>query len=309
MRGELSPETAVLAGLLTVAAVLSVIMSILRARTGSATAARRMRTFVHQATSETEELRPFGERVIQPLLNALTGPLLRFTPRAFVAATQEKIAHAGLGIGAVEFTGIRLAVTLAGLILGGLFAATDQGLPAWQRLLIPFGGFAIGWYVPGVVLSSAAGRRQKAIRKVLPATIETLSISIEAGLSFDGALAHTSQRFKNPLSDELNRTFVEFQMGRTRRQALEDLSRRIGLIEVDRFASLVAQSEAMGVPLSKSLHDQAIELRAGQRQQAQGQARTAPIKMMFPLVLLILPTLFVVILGPTVAQILSGGFL
>lgn len=305
----LPPGTSELAGLLVAAAGLSILLYYLRGQsTSSSKERRRMKTFVagRAVAQDPDAQRPFGDRVIRPILTTLAGPLLRLTPTTVIASTREQLIHAGVGMGPVEFLGVRAIVAAIGLV-AGLLAATSEDLPPWLRLLLPFMTTALGYALPGVFLSRIVGGRQKTIRRALAPTLEMLSISIEAGLAFDGAIAHVSQRFKNPLSDELRRMFVEFQMGRTRRQALTDFSGRIGLLQVDRFVQTVIQGEAMGVPLSRALADQAVELRNAQRQAAESAARTAPIKMMFPLVLMILPALFIIILGPTVANLLGGG--
>lgn len=306
---NLPAGTAELAGLLVTAAFLSFLLFWLIRRSGmGATTRRRMNAFVREhatGAADTEERRPFSQRIIQPILATVAGPLLQLTPGTLLTSTREQLVHAGVGLGAVEFVGLRLVFAALGLV-GGSALATSDSLPPWLRLLAPFIGVALGYSLLGIFLSRLVKTRQKKILRVLAPTLEVLSISIEAGLAFDGAIAHVSQRFKNPLSDELRRMFVEFQMGRTRRQALTDFAGRIGIRQVDRFVLTVVQGEAMGVPLSKALSDQAIELRNAQRQAAEAAARTAPIKMMFPLVLLILPALFMIILGPTVANLLSG---
>jgi tight adherence protein C len=305
----LPPGVSELAGLLMAAAGLSLLLFYLRSQsTAGSTTSRRMRTFVSDRTvaADPDAQRPFGERVMRPILTTLAGPLLRLTPGTVLASTREQLIHAGVTMGPVEFLGLRFVIAAIGLVAGSL-AATSEDLPSWLRLLMPFITVALGYALPGVFLSRIVSGRQKTIRRALAPTLEMLSISIEAGLAFDGAIAHVSQRFKNPLSDELRRMFVEFQMGRTRRQALTDFAGRIGLLQVDRFVQTVIQGEAMGVPLSRALQDQAIELRNAQRQAAESAARTAPIKMMFPLVLMILPALFIIILGPTVATLLGGG--
>src|SRR6266566_3804588 len=114
----------------------------------------------------------------------------------------------------------------------------------------------------------------------------------------DGAIAQVVLRWKNPLSEELRRLLLEFQMGRDRRQALRELARRTALPDVGRFVNAVIQADTLGVGLAKVLQDQALELRTKRRQRAEELARLAPVKMMFPMVLLIFPALFLVILGP-----------
>lgn len=302
--------TAELAGLLVTAAFLSVLLFWLGQLSGAgATARRRIKTFVRErpaSAADGEEQRPFRERIIQPILTTLARPLIAFTPGTVLTSAREQLIHAGVSMGAVEFVGLRFVFAALGLV-GGAALATSDALPPWLRLLAPFLGAGFGYALLGIVLSRLVKSRQRKVLRVLAPTLEVLAISIEAGLAFDGAIAHVSQRFKNPLSDELRRMFVEFQMGRTRRQALTDFAARIGLRQIDRFVLTIVQGEAMGVPLSKALSDQAVELRNAQRQAAEAAARVAPIKMMFPLVLLILPALFMIILGPTVANLLGGG--
>ncbi len=305
----LPPGVPELAGLLVAAAALSLLLFYVKSGSAAGSSERRrMKAFVreHAVAADAEEQRPFGERVVRPVLRTLAGPLLRLMPGTVLSSTRVQLIHAGIGMGPVEFLGLRGVAASLGLVLGSL-AATSDDLPSWLRLLMPFISTALGYALPGVFLSRIVKTRQKRIRRALAPTLEMLSISIEAGLAFDGAIAHVAQRFKNPLSDELRRMFVEFQMGRTRRQALQDFAARIGVLQVNRFVQTVVQGEAMGVPLSRALQDQAIELRNAQRQAAEAAARTAPIKMMFPLVLLILPALFIIILGPTVATLLGGG--
>lgn len=132
-----------------------------------------------------------------------------------------------------------------------------------------------------------------------------LALSTEAGLAFDGAISQVVQRRRNPFSDELRRLLLEFQMGRDRKEALRELARRTGLQDVARFTNAVIQADTLGVGLAKVLQDQAAELRVKRRQRAEELTRIAPIKMMFPMVLLIFPALFVVILGPAVPRLLA----
>jgi tight adherence protein C len=133
-----------------------------------------------------------------------------------------------------------------------------------------------------------------------------LALSAEAGLSFDGAIGQVAHRWNNALSDEFRRLLVEFQMGRERRHALRELADRSGVAELARFANAVVQADSLGVPLSRVLHEQSAEIRLRRRQRAEELARKAPVKMLFPMVGLIFPALFVVILGPAVPRLLEA---
>ena len=164
-------------------------------------------------------------------------------------------------------------------------------------------GGAAGFVTPGIAITMITRGRRKAMQRALIPSLDMLALSAEAGLAFDGAIAQVVLRWRNPLSDELRRLLLEFQMGRERKQALRGLARRTGLPDLLKFVNAVIQADTLGVGLAKVLADQALELRTKRRQRAEEQARIAPVKMMFPMVLLIFPALFVVILGPAVPKL------
>jgi tight adherence protein C len=208
------------------------------------------------------------------------------------------------GLTPAEFLGIRLGVALVFAVLALLISVLlGQGLAFIGIAML--GGALFGYVIPAFFLGNLIRDRRKRIRKALPASLDMLAISVEAGLSLDGALAQVAQKWQNPLSEELRRVLVDFQMGRQRSDALLELGRRCNVQEVSRFVNAVVQADNFGVPLSRVLHDQADEARTRRRQRAEELARTAPVKMIFPMVLLIFPALFIVILGPAVPRVLE----
>jgi tight adherence protein C len=216
--------------------------------------------------------------------------------------TRRRLELAGEPMTDAEYVGLCL-VLIGGLsvCLGVLALALTRTL-AWT--LIGTGvGIAAGYAVPGFLVGSLARRRKKAIQRALIPSLDMLALSAEAGLAFDGAISQVVQRWKNPLSAELRRLLLQFQMGRDRKEALRELARRTDVPDIAKFVGAVIQADTLGVGLAKVLHDQAIELRTKRRQRAEEQARLAPVKMMFPMVLLIFPALFVVILGPAVPKL------
>jgi tight adherence protein C len=224
-----------------------------------------------------------------------------------LASTRERLQAAGdpMGLGPAEFVGVRAGLAMVGAIGGLAAVAALTGKPE----AAPFGsvaGIMLGYAIPGLVLDRVARTRQRAIRRALPAALDMLALSAEAGLSFDGAIGQVAHRWESPLSDELRRLLVEFQMGRDRRQSLRELAQRTGVPELSRFAAAVIQADSLGVPLSRVLHEQSTEIRIRKRQRAEESAQKAPVKMLFPMVLLIFPALFVVVLGPAVPRLLSA---
>ena len=244
-----------------------------------------------------------------PLLARFGGPLrsigralLRALPSAYLDATRHRLELAGEPLSEAEFVGIQGASTA--LLC---FALTIVALVIYRIPLAGLVGAAVGaaagFALPGLVIGSLARKRKHAIQKALIPSLDMLALSAEAGLAFDGAITQVVQRWKNPLSDELRRLLLEFQMGRDRKQALRELARRTNVPDIGKFVNAVIQADSLGVGIAKVLHDQAIELRTKRRQRAEEQARLAPVKMMFPMVLLIFPALFVVILGPAVPKL------
>ncbi|HTJ60259.1 MAG TPA: VWA domain-containing protein [Candidatus Saccharimonadales bacterium] len=248
--------------------------------------------------------RPFRDRVIVPFLQRLARPFQRFMPSS--EGTRLRLAQAGdpLDLGPAEFLGLRVASGFIFAIVGVVIAAAFK-IDLLLLLLATLFGLFLGYALPGIALGRAIRARQRAIQRALPAALDMLALSAGAGLTFDGAVGQVVERWHTPLSDELRRLLVEFRMGSERRVALRGLARRTGLADVGRFVNAIIQADSLGVPISRVLSEQAGEMRTRRRQRAEEAARTAPVKMLFPMVGLIFPALFVVILGPAVPRFLT----
>jgi len=266
---------------------------------------RRLRALISgggtepDAPARTSLLARFGGPV-----RSLGHGALRFLPNKYLAATRHRLEIAGEPVSDAEFIGILCAsmVLLCCVVPIVVFVVSRNPQAALVGAAL---GAAAGFALPGLVIGSMARTRKHAIQKALIPSLDMLALSAEAGLAFDGAISQVVQRWKNPLSDELRRLLLEFQMGRDRKQALRELARRTNVPDIGKFVNAVIQADSLGVGIAKVLHDQAIELRTKRRQRAEEQARLAPVKMMFPMVLLIFPALFVVILGPAVPKLTS----
>jgi tight adherence protein C len=162
---------------------------------------------------------------------------------------------------------------------------------------------AIGWFVPGFIIQRRAESRIHRIDRGMPELIDLLVVTVEAGLSLSAALQVAGERMKGPLGDELRILLQEQRMGLTPVQALENMVGRCPTPAVESFARAVVQGQVLGVSVGQILRNLAIEMRKRRRAQVEQQAQKAPIKMLFPLVFMIFPSLFVVILGPAVVSI------
>jgi tight adherence protein C len=161
----------------------------------------------------------------------------------------------------------------------------------------------IGWFAPGFIIQNRAESRLHRIDRGMPELIDLLVVSVEAGLSLSAALQLAGERMQGPLGDELRIVLQEQRMGLTPVQALENMTNRCPTPAVEAFARAMVQGQVLGVSVGQILRSLAIEMRKRRRAQVEQQAQKAPIKMLFPLVFMIFPALFVVILGPAVVSI------
>ena len=199
---------------------------------------------------------------------------------------------------------ILAAKTLAALglasLVGGLLFASGRGL---QALLwgIAFGAF--GFFLPDLLLINKAQHRSDQIERALPDSIDLLTISVESGLAFDAALAQVARNSDGPLAEEFTRVLKEIQIGSSRSEALRGLSERTDVNDLRVFLNSMVQAEKLGIPIADVLRVQAAEMRLKRSQRIEEQAMKLPVKIIFPLILCIMPAMFIVILGPAVISI------
>ncbi len=260
---------------------------------------------------ELELSQPFSERVIVPMLESLAGFAQKFTPQSNLEAAKRQIALAGLShqIKPAQFFGARVG---AALLMGGLgiLLATSAGdSPLYQRLLMPVGGFALGYFLPVLLLSSKISRRQEDVLKALPDALDLLTICVEAGLSFDGSMAKVAEKWDNELSLAFMQAVQEMQLGKLRREALRAMAEGLDVSDVTSFVAAIVQADQLGVSMAKVMRIQSEQMRMKRRQRAEEKARQAPVKIMIPLVFFIFPTILIVLLGPAALQIKNSGAL
>lgn len=246
------------------------------------------------------------DRVILPTVRALGRGVRRISPAGWITALDKRIRLAGsprtwtleralaakmvLGIGGV-IGGLQWG---GGVVIGGLMTGLLVGL--------------FGYSLPDLLLWSRGRERQDLIQKELPDTMDQLTISVEAGLGFDAALARVASTGQGPLAEELQRLLGEIKVGVPRREALRHLLDRTEVQELRHFVLALQQAEEYGLPVARVLRIQATELRTKRRQRAEEQAMKIPVKIVFPLVLCIFPALFVVLLGPAVIRVMRTLF-
>ncbi len=167
-------------------------------------------------------------------------------------------------------------------------------------------GIGIGYIAPEFWLGRRVRKRQHLILLQIPDALDLLTISVRAGLGFDAALGKVVEKLQGPLTEEFRRALAEVRVGKARREALRDIIPRTEVVPLTNFIGAIIQAEQLGVSISKVLQVQSEQLRIERRQRAEEMAAKAPIKMLFPLVGCIFPSLFIVILGPAVILIVQN---
>ncbi len=303
--------------LLAAVAIIAILLVIIGIRSPKAEdpLQKRLAEFAESgkpATLEEIELsQPFVERVIYPVARQLGELALRFTPQNAIQETAQKLERAGnpAGLDPTVFFAFRIIGLVGGFALFWfLSTVAPKGSTLSQRglvIAIPIGIF--GFYLPELLLSRSIGRRQKEIRKAMPDALDLLTICVEAGLGFDAAMAKVYEKWDNEMGRAFGRVIREIQLGKLRREALRDMSDRLGLAEMTSFVAAVIQSEQLGVSMANVLRIQSDQMRIKRRQRAEEEAHKAPIKMLIPMALLIFPSICIVLMTPAVIIILQQG--
>ncbi|MBV8194998.1 MAG: type II secretion system F family protein [Candidatus Dormibacteraeota bacterium] len=254
--------------------------------------------------TEVELTLPFFERAIRPVLDTVGSFITRRMRAGSLEQLQENLNLAGRpwGLTASGFYLLRILSLLLFIPLGfGASVLLTLDMPMW--LVGPVGGGVLGYLVPQMLLESRIKKRKHQILLAMPSALDLLTISVEAGLSFDAALTRVAEKYDNPLTQEITQVLNEVRLGRPRVEALEDMARRCRVEELTNFVQAVVQSEQLGVGIANVLRIQSEEIRRRRRQRAEELGQKAPIKMLFPMVGCIFPTLFIVLLGPAVIQV------
>lgn len=246
------------------------------------------------------------ERAIEPAVLALAGRARRMTPAGMLASLEHKLALASEQWPLERLLAAKLGLALATALVGLLLWISDPS-PAAAFFVLAL--VVIAYLVPDMVVGRRARQRQDAIRTQLSGTLDQISISVEAGLGFEAALARVGQTGTGPLAEELLRTLQDIRLGVPRRGAMERLVERTDVDDLGRFVHAMRQAEGYGIPIAQVLRVQAAELRDKRRQHAEEQAMKLSVKLVFPVIFCILPALFLVVLGPVVVRFVQGELL
>lgn len=260
-------------------------------------------------TSHADELKqvPFFIRTVVPVLHKFENFMIRFAPSGIHNTVEQKLMLAGKSDKWSPNGFITVWLLCMAIFFGIAYTViTRRTMPYSQALLFAWLSVAVGAMLPFSVLNSAIRKRQKAIDKQLPEVLDLLSVSVRAGLSFDGALRKITDRMSGPLIEEFRRMQQDVRMGAPRARALQAVARRCDVEDLYLFITAVIQAERLGTGMGKTLNNQADNMRERRRQKAKAEALKAPIKIIFPLVLFIFPAIFVVVLLPSALSLIRN---
>ena len=302
----MTPE--ILIALLAAAAVLLITYGVAARPSEDAVQARLSQLVVQPRSLEEMEMQqPFYDRVMRPMIQRLSRAGRRQEGGA-IARIDAKLERAGYpgGLRGADWVGVKLLVLIGFALLGVVIGLLLTG-EIVIGLLFAVGGAGIGYIAPEFWLGRKIKARSFAMVLQLPDALDLLTISVEAGLGFDAALAKVVEKMEGPLVDEFRQALAEVRMGRPRREALRDVANRADAQPVSNFIGAIVQAEQLGVPIAKVLQIQSNQLRIERRQRAEEAAAKAPVKMLFPMVGCIFPTIFIVILGPAIVTVMGGS--
>jgi tight adherence protein C len=260
-----------------------------------------------KSLEELEMSLSFMDRVVRPSIKGATDFLSRFTPESQIEQTRRQLELAGkaLTTDPRTFFGSRILLTI---ILGTFFTFVSIVVFRWgfvQVVLAGAVGAGLGYYMPTSQLKGQTKKRQDIIIKALPDALDLLCICVEAGLGFDQAMGKVYEKWDNELAVAFGRVLQEIALGKTRRDALRDMALSMDVPDVTSFTAAIIQADQLGVSMAKILRIQSEQMRIKRRQRAQEKAHQAPVKMMIPMVFLIFPSIWIVLMGPAAIMIIE----
>ena len=297
-------------GILLVFTALGLAASAVRNAAPSTGVARSIELIEAMTTAPTELTadldKSFSERVLIPLQNRFAGLGRRLSGADSSERIRRKLDLAGNPPGWTvdRVMSGKVVGAIAGFVAGLLFSLMLGSVTT--KLLVIAGATLAGFFAPSMYLYQRTYDRSSRIQRELPDAIDLLTISVESGLGFDAALQQVAYNTEGPLADEFSRVLREMQIGSSRSEALRALAERSNLSELRSFVSSMVQADAFGIPIANVLRVQSSEMRVKRRQRAEEKAQQVPVKMTIPLIFCILPSLFIVVMGPAVLQVMDS---
>jgi tight adherence protein C len=295
-------------GLVAIFAAFALVLVILLSRRPATSGVARQLAVIEQMAGGSEAMvadQSFKARMVVPFAVNMRALAARLSPSGSAATMQHRLDVAGnpRGLTPDQLLAMKGLALVAGLVFGGLVGARHGVVPL-TLLAAAFGAFA--FFVPDLLVYNSGIKRQDEIRKTLPDALDMLTVSVEAGLGFDAALAQVARNTTGPLAGEFFRVLKEMQIGQSRVTAFLALRERTTVDELHVFVSALVQADKQGIPVASVLREQSREMRLKRQQRAEEAAAKVPVKILFPLIFCIFPVMFIVIIGPGAIQIVRS---
>jgi tight adherence protein C len=271
----------------------------------------RIQDFRSRTTTHDNEFGPdleaaFSERVLKPGAESIARMFSKVLPQSVLEDVRKNLAMAGSPMKFNTYLTFWLGFMTTFFVLGGFAFVSMSGGLSPQRVGVLVVCVAIGYNGPRMWLKNKIKTKQALVLKSLADTLDLITTCVEAGLGLDAALSRVAEKGEGPLAEEMQHMLRDVAMGKLRREAMQELGDRVGVVELTNFINSIIQAEQLGVGIAQVLRVQADQLRTQRRQRAERQAHEAPIKMLFPLVLFVFPAFLAVILGPAMIQIATA---
>jgi tight adherence protein C len=292
-------------GAASVAAACVMLFLVVVMGSGTATGVARGLAMIENSVSHEDVGRnelPAIDRLVIPFLSGMKGLALRLSP----SGTDDRLTRM------LDLAGNPAGWTLerllgfkgAGLLLGGFLGVLFGGLSLRGALFGALGA-AAGFLLPDLMVFNTGAKRQAVLRSGLADALDMLTVCVEAGQGFDGAILHVARSVEGPVAGEFARVLAEIQIGKSRGAAFSSLSSRTKVPEIQTFVTALVQADRLGLPIGSVLREQSVQMRLIRRQRAEEKAQKVPIKILFPMLLCIFPALFIVIIGPGAIQMIN----
>lgn len=249
--------------------------------------------------------RPLAVRLFEPLVVRLSGFIVKFTPLRVCRNTENLLESAGCpgNLKVRDYLVIKMIVSIGIPLL--VYSAAGSANPQ-TVFFITAASFLLAVILPDFTLKRLGSIRRQKIIASLPDNLDLLTVSVEAGLGFDQALLKLVEKTKGPLTEEFKRVLQEIRIGKTRRDALREMSVRTGVEDLQNFVAALIQADQLGVGIGNVLRIQSQQLRQKRRLKAEEKAQKAPVKMLIPMIIFIFPSLFIILLGPGILQLIDN---
>jgi tight adherence protein C len=271
---------------------------------------RKAKRYGTRDQREIETRRSVNDRIVGPLTQQIADVTQKILPKSDPNEIHARLMAAGLSRSMSPQMYLALKGGLVATALGlGVIVAASGAVPAVLGMLIALGGGAMCFIAPDFFINSRVRGRRELMRSELPNVLDLLCVSVEAGLGFDAAVSKLSERMEGPLVEEFGLVLHEMRIGESRSAALKSLSDRVDVPEIAQFCRAIIQADQLGIALSRILRVQSHDMRVRRQLAAEEKAMKAPVKMLFPTVVFIFPSMFVVALGPAAISLLQtfGG--